>query len=322
MAIIKKYLATPNTDTQELYDPSLKQYCTDIAEMLEGAGLVKANVVGNIDLLNIDYPSLANITENVDEMYSTSRMYYDLNDTSQISTPVRIMFEFGVARYAHHSDDGPYYPFYNILKTTIGHINVTNNTMYNTIVFISGCVHTHSSGLDGIVRKSDANMESFIVYRDGFLAVCINPEYDETYDGNSNIVYKSPQSEFIIQRINDDINVYHSDTISWNSYATWVCTASSKLENEIITKYFLHIDLTTYLSKGRLITFPVFNYDSNGGRYEQSSDILICDKNAMTSGNVISVKVDGAELNRDFIALSSYNYGAIVLTSRMLVGID
>lgn len=313
MGLFKKFIVVPDVNEKIAYETASRQFFIDVHALFISAGFVKSNTVGNMDFDNIKYP--INSKDTSGYVYSPSYLEFDYNDEKQAILGIRIRIEFGLYKYNNNVS----YSTFNIFRTTVGVIDSVTNTMINSKAFLSSYIPTHTSNNPTRFTNSfTTNIDSFIVNNGNITAFSIVPEYTQTAES----IIKThiyPIIEFVVVRVNDEtINIYSTTGTNYTETTVYNNVLWKSNINQA-RNFFLYSNLPVYLTRGKLLTFPVYTIDEKNNILQNDS-MLLCKKEAINTADQIDIIVDGTT-SRKFVAMSS---GNVVISggSRLLVGVD
>lgn len=305
MSIYTKFITPPDlTGGQDVFNASLKKFFVDLDELFMAAGFLRSNTNGNIDFDNINYVTL---DFTVSGFMQTSYIEYDFNDSNQTTLPIRIRITHYLYRYSATDK----YPYFNVIETSIGSIGIQTNEMRNVVKFISSDIRNYSSsstnGSLGTPFSYNSDMNSVITVKDDVVSVCIIPEYIQSaLSSGPSKSHVLPFAEFIIERISPNaVNVYHAK--GSDVYSGTLLHIVSYIDNNTTydtDSYFVYNNIPTYLSEGKLISFPVFNVGATK-ELTQSKNLILCKKSAINASAIIDMKVD--DVDAKFVGMTAEN---------------
>lgn len=304
MTAIRRYIEPPRWWSQDEIDASVVPFIKSVEQLCLDAGLVKSDLIDNMDTDNISLPSFPATTSIRYDNVCTKKLSFDLNDSMQSQLPIRIEFTFGYYTYNTSSQGSTYYPYYNYIKIRVGIINA-NNTMSVFRDFSNTKVRSASSTIsDSYMKSRDgfppytyfSGMDSFICVRDGFVAINILPDYsqsDNTSTQNTTEVF------FAIERSFDENNTPTADNINLISPNTTSVDTSNMLYTYVMSltadvystsdtmNYF---PLPSQYSEGKIILYPFSHMNSNY-TMQQSPNFCGIDSNVLSPTVEVDVSV-------------------------------
>lgn len=301
MAAIKRYIKYMEWWNDDIAQNSIIQFCKDLERMCLDAGLVKSNIIGNMDTDNIILPALSSRSSGY--TYISTPLSFDFNDSMQSVLPIRITFKIGFySRDNKMNTNVDYWPIIPLVSVNISIIGVTDKSIdfiCNTKSY-NGRMSANQTNqlIPNIISK---NYESSICFREGFMSINICPSTN--YNENNSRQYNDSIIYFIIERsfdsdgyTGDNINVISNsqsqDYSSSNSSSSSSITIFSKNQIYSSTSLFSYVDLPSPITNGMINTFPVYHIDDDYSLI-QSNNIITIPDNTILVNQVADVIIDG-----------------------------
>lgn len=270
MTAIRRYIAPPEWWSQSNIDRTVVPYIKSIEQLCLDAGLVKSDIIDNMDTDNITLPSFPTTILNSYNNVCSKKLSFDLNDTMQAQLPIRIEFTFGYYAYNASTHGSNYYPYYNMTQVRVGLIN-SSNKMDIYKEFTSSRIRSNSAAISDAVMKTRegfppyvnySNLESFICVRDGFVMMNILPDFSQS---DNTAVIPTTDIFFAIERSFDDTLTPTADDINLISSNSTTLESSSRLYTHVMGKHnnvyttfdtMQYYVIPTQYSAGKIILYP------------------------------------------------------------------
>lgn len=314
---INRFIKDPVWGNDAFAALNVKPYLKNVESMLIDAGLVKSDVVDNLDTDNITLPSisLATSPSTNNIFYIDKPLQFDMNDIGQSTLPIRLKFYMGFFRYANTKNGTSEYPVFVVSKLEV--VNITTGTIIFTSYsnYIESYTTYIASSFEYFIPNSyTINAKSSVIYRDGFLAINITPDWYEY--GTSFMDRAASMFTIIIERYDGNINIIAPITnqmsaAGFGNYVYGVVTPLSRSESMCH-----YVDTGGIYSDGKLPIFPYFI--SNGNEIKQSSNIAFVNSKSMATSTKIKVTDNNAN-EIDFIAFSGKGGYHMKTSGRIIV---
>lgn len=300
--IVKRFIPAPLCNTQAEAESTFKTYIKGVSQLFIDAGLTPSATTTSIDVNDITVHN----TRLTGHRYMSKTLDFDMNDAGQIENPYRISLQFGTYWTGTTDGNDSYYgamPIWvncnvHIVNVKTGEIVITSvsTKMYD---WTTRSKNRYTSGRYQ-ANVYDAKADSFIISREGYLAICLSPGYDQYMETDNIYKKESSIATIVIERFGNNLNVICNETAntSGGGYIGYVYSHGQGLTRaDSLTHY---VDNNIVYQHGKIVVFPKYVIDENT-TIKQSENTVIVNADTMTYNSEIALNVNNIQAK--FIAL-------------------
>lgn len=317
--ISKAFKLYDGRSTDTVLHDTMREYIKNTEQMFIDAGLVKSNVIDNLNWDDDNTLVISTVTPDTEYQY-LKPMYFDMMDEDPEVLPIRIGVEFGLHIFRGNNT----YMRMPISRVTIGLVGSDNEFAGYAHTFPATYTRSHSSSTyNNSILYGTLLLDSVIVKTRNVLGVTISPG-DGYYITNSSQPNDQVFINFLLERVDaTTINLFvvsnTSDYTSSNSMVPYIINSEIRTYKGTYTSHMIYGTKERLYNQGNLVTYPVMLRDAQG-YIKQSTSLLMTHANSLPPGNLVTITING--VNKQFIKMPTNMRNIGPNTNITLIGIE